>query len=81
MSRIGRGISPRCRAISVPVSQGDQGSVTGTPGRQVSAPNSRNRPASQADSASSILVTRSDDEGPGQGGDPRSGPWSFQGRS
>ena len=49
------------RMIAV-ISQGDEGSTRVTQDRQgrlVSAPGSRNRCASQADSASSILVTRS----------------------
>src|ERR1022692_2874137 len=60
------------RAISV----GDEGSTTATRDHQscqLSAPNRRNRSASQADSASSILVTRSHREGPGQGRIPSLG--------
>jgi hypothetical protein len=51
-----RTVSPRA------ISQGNEGSTRGTldhRGRQVSVPGGRNRCASQADSASSILVTRS----------------------
>jgi len=65
------------------IGPGDEGSTRVTRGRQrrqVSAPGSRNRCASQADSASSILITRSQDEGLAYGtlaGHPESGEEAF----
>jgi len=53
------------------ISRGKQGSVTGTGGARswlVGGPSGVDRSDSQADSASSILVTRSHRECPGQGG-------------
>jgi hypothetical protein len=61
------------RAINL----GVMGSVTVTSGTsdvQVGAVRSPDLLVSQADSASSILVTRSECEGPGQGANPGAGP-------
>ena len=53
------------------ISQGDEGATTATSGHlnwQVGAASGRGYCTSQADSASSILVTRSKTEGPGRVG-------------
>jgi hypothetical protein len=61
-ARIRRRSAQNRRAISVPLTRVTRGQPRVTrdhQGRLVSAPGSHNRCASQADSASSILVTRS----------------------
>ena len=82
--RLHRMIADRRKVVGPLAGQGDEGATRVTQDcrrRLIRALARRYHCASQADSASSILVTRSHREGPGQGIDPGRAPLPFGARA